>query len=270
MTDVKTNSPLDDLLAQLRINPDDGSAAAHIDATWMQGRTAYGGISSAIALAAVQALHPSDAPLRYAQISFVGPVGGDCHIATRKLRQSKSSLFVDAVVSGEAGVGTTALFAFSPDRESHIDYNALTAPQVAPPEDLLPLPPHPARPSFTGHFDMRPSTGPRPLLGQPHAEMLTWVRFNEKPSCHPLIALLAMGDALPPAALHMFRQMGPISSMNWTVNMLTSDPKTDDGWWLLKSESHFVRNGLSVQDMTIWNRAGEPVVSGSQAVALYV
>jgi len=44
---------------------------------------------------------------------------------------------------------------------------------------------------------------------------------------------------------------------------------TDDGWWLLSAKTGFARNGLSVQDMMLWNRAGEPVLHGSQAIAIY-
>src|SRR3546814_12920258 len=85
MTETLPTSALDTLLATLR--PDGCTATAHIDDGWMQGRTAYGGISSAVALAATMALHPTDTPLRYAQISFVGPVGGDCTVTTRELRR---------------------------------------------------------------------------------------------------------------------------------------------------------------------------------------
>src|SRR3546814_2043350 len=73
-----------------------------------------------------------------------------------------------------------------------------------------------------------------------------------------MIALLAMGDALPPAAMALFTEFGPISSMNWTVNMLTGTPRTDDGWWLLSARTGYARAGFSVQDMMLWNRAGEP------------
>src|SRR3546814_1044053 len=96
-------SALDTLLSAVRIDGD--TAKAHIDEGWMQGRTAYGGISSAVALAGTMALHPTETPLRYAQISFVGPVGGDCTVETRVLRQSKSSLFLDAGVSSDQGFG---------------------------------------------------------------------------------------------------------------------------------------------------------------------
>src|SRR3546814_7020673 len=83
---------------------------------------------------------------------------------------------------------------------------------------------------------MRPTSGPRFGWKRGVGEYLTWVRFVEEPRCHPAVALLAMGDALPPAAMALFSEFGPISSMNWTVNMLTGAPATDDGWWLLRSE----------------------------------
>ncbi|WP_447762090.1 acyl-CoA thioesterase [Sphingopyxis panaciterrae] len=260
-------SPLDTLLATLRVDGD--IATAHIDEGWMQGRTAYGGISSAVALAGTIALHPTDTPLRYAQISFVGPVGGDCTVTTRVLRRSKSSLFVDAGVSSDAGFGTSAVFAFSGDRASHLDHNDLTMPAVPDPETLTPVPDHKVRPSFTRHFDMRPTTGPRFDWKGEVGEYLTWVRFVEEPACHPAVALLAMGDALPPAAMALFTEFGPISSMNWTVNMLTGSPQTEDGWWLLSAKTGYARGGFSVQDMMLWNRAGEPVLSGSQGIAIY-
>lgn len=265
-----TTSPsaLDALLATLRT--EDGVAKAHIDEGWMQGRTAYGGISSAVALAGTMALHPTEAPLRYAQISFVGPVGGDCTVETRVLRQSKSSLFIDAGVSSDMGFGTAAVFAFSPDRPSHVDHDRLAMPGAPDPETLAPVPEHHARPAFTRHFDMRPTTGPRFAWKSEVGEYLTWVRFVQEPTCHPAIALLAMGDALPPAAMALFSQFGPISSMNWTVNMLTATPATDDGWWLLSARTGYARHGLSVQDMMLWNRAGQPILSGSQAIAIYV
>lgn len=267
MTQTKAKSPLDTLLATLRI--EDNAAKAHIDEGWMQGRTAYGGISSAVALAGTMALHPTDTPLRYTQISFVGPVGGDCTVDTRVLRQSKSSLFVDAGVSSDMGFGTAAVFAFSGDRTSHLDHNSIAMPDAPAPEMLAPVPEHKVRPSFTRHFDMRPTTGPRFDWKGEVGEYLTWVRFVEEPLCHPAVALLAMGDALPPAAMALFTEFGPVSSMNWTVNMLTGEPRTDDGWWLLSAKTAYARGGFSVQDMMLWNRAGEPVLSSSQGIAIY-
>lgn len=267
MTEI-SQSALDKILSAMTIK--DGSASAHIDDSWLQGRTTYGGMSAALALAGAKALHPTDAPLRYAQISFIGPVSGDCTVNSRVLRQSKSSLFLEAGVSSEMGFGTAATFAFSPDRNSHLDYNQFRMPDVPAPEDLEPVPPHKLRPAFAEHFDMRPIGGPRfPSRGS-DPTWITWVRFVEQPSCDTTTALLALGDALPPAAMALFTEFGPISSMNWTVNMLSAQPQTEDGWWLLENRCRYARNGMSVQDMIIYNSAGLAVASGSQAVAVYV
>src|SRR3546814_5108773 len=79
MTETLPTSALDTLLATLR--PDGRTATAHIDDGWMQGRTANGGISSAVALAETMAMHPTDTTQPSAPISFVGPVEiGRAHV----------------------------------------------------------------------------------------------------------------------------------------------------------------------------------------------
>ncbi len=261
-------TPLDALLASG--HSDAGTTRYDVDASWMQGRTMYGGLSAALALDTALRDHPGEAPLRSAQISFVGPVGGDAHAASRLVRQSKSSRFVAAEVASGAGFGTAAMFTFSQPRQSHVDVATRTPPPIAAPEALEPVPAHPARPSFTQHFDFRPAHGPhfRPTPGI--AEVLTWVRWLEQPLCDPHVAMLALADALPPAALTAFSHFGPLSSSSWTTHFVTDTLTTDDGWWLLHSQSGHVRGGFSVQEMSIWNRAGDLVVAGHQGVAIYV
>src|SRR3546814_13612626 len=95
------------------------------------------------------ALHPTETPLRYAQISFVGPVGGDCTVETRVLRQSKSSLFIDAGVSSDQGFGPAAVFAFSGDRDSHLDHHPPVMPDAPHPHTPATVPEPPARPELT-------------------------------------------------------------------------------------------------------------------------
>lgn len=241
-----------------------------IGADWMQGRTAYGGISAALALDAVMRDHPGDAPLRTAQISFVGPVGGDCQVTTRMLRQSKSSRFAAADLVSESGYGTNGLFTFMKGRESHIDHRHINAPDVADPDALQSVPDHPARPPFTRKFDMRPQRGPGFGHGLDKGEIVTWVRWADRPHCDPHIALLALADALPPAAMPMFKHFGPISSSTWMQHFLTDHPATQDGWWLMVSQTRHVANGFSAQSMYIWNSARELVSVGGQGVALYV
>jgi acyl-CoA thioesterase len=261
-------SAFDSLLGRISQH-DECQVSAVISPDWMQGRTAYGGVSAAIALHAARICFPTEKPLRTAQISFVGPVSGDCLVRSSEVRESKSSLFIISDVMDDQGLGTHALFTFSNPRSSHLDHNRMAMPDVPPPDALQSVPDHPMRPVFTQHFDMRPVHGPSLLTGQDSANMLTWVRFAEEPVCDPAVALLALGDALPPAALMLQREFGPISSMNWTVHMLCNAPATRDGWWLLQSATEFARNGFSSQVMTIWNADGAVIATGGQGVALY-
>lgn len=241
----------------------------HIGSDWMQGRTAYGGISAAVALNAVMAEHPGTAPLRTAQIGFVGPVGGECSVTIRKLRESKSSRFVSADLESDLGYGTHALFSFMSSRDSHVDHALIPAPDIADPDALELVPDHPMRPAFTRKFEMRPASGRGFGHGLDRANIVTWVRWIDPPATEPHIALLALADALPPAAIQLFHQFGPISSSTWIQHFLTDHPTTDDGWWLLVSRTEQAQRGFSPQEMLIWNSRRELVSVGGQGVAIY-
>ena len=266
--EAMAHTTLDQLLRQSDAEGD--ARRYHLGSDWMQGRTAYGGISAAVALDAAMRAHLPHAPLRTAQVSFVGPIGGEVRVASRELRRSKSSLFVTAEVDSEAGFGTSATFSFMSPRTSHVDLDQLSPPDIADPDALEGVPDHPMRPAFTRKFDMRPRNGPGFGHAKPDADVVTWVRWVDEPAALATLSLLALGDALPPAAITLFREFGPVSSSTWTQHYLTEDPSTDDGWWLLSSRSHWVRRGFSVQEMQIWNRRRELVAVGSQGVALYV
>ena len=65
-------TPIREILAAA--TPIDGGFRAQIPSDWLQGRTAYGGLSSALALHAAQGIEPDLPPLRSAQIAFIGPL----------------------------------------------------------------------------------------------------------------------------------------------------------------------------------------------------
>ncbi len=268
MTDSPAPTTLDQLLATGE--PREQHRHYSIGPDWMQGRTAYGGISAAVSLDAALRDHPGDAPLRTAQVSFVGPVGGDVSVSTRALRQSKSSRFIATDLASDSGYGTNAVFTFMKARESHIDYSTIEPPPIADPGLLESVPDHPVRPAFTRKFDMRPGRGPTFGHALANADIQTWVRWIEQPDCDPHVALLALADALPPAAITLFSKFGPISSSTWVQHFLTDHPHSRDGWWLLSSKSEIVRSGFSAQTMMIWNSDRELVSIGGQGVAVYV
>lgn len=250
---------LAEIIAAMR----DGRVA--IPPGWMQGRTAYGGLSAALAHEAARGVADALPPLRTAQISFVGPLAGEVTIETRLLRRGRNASFVRADVRSDAGLGLAATFVFVGPQASHIDHVALPAPATLPDP-----PPAPkaigTRDYFFQNFDYADA---EPADARP-AEWARWVRLREREGVDPMTALLAIGDALPPAAMRLATSKGPISSMTWLVNLLTPRPETRDGWWLLRSRADCARDGCSSQTMTMWNADGEPVASGMQSVAIFV
>lgn len=64
-------------------------------------------------------------------------------------------------------------------------------------------------------------------------------------------------------------EMRPISTMTWTIDLLTDTPASASGWWLVESIAQTVAAGYSAQDMTIWNDRREPIAAMRQSVAIF-
>lgn len=257
---------LSDLLASASFC--DGGAKFTIPSSWMQGRTTYGGLSAALAHHVAQQNFPDAPPLRSAQIAFVGPLAGECSVEVELLRRGKNTAFVSARITYEGGLGMVCTFIFMNPRESSVTHHGMDGdpsamPPIPAPEVIRNGPPE----FFTHHFDY-PDKRIDLSGGKPKLE--AWHRLRDTGDHDIMTELLCIGDGLPPSAMGLMTKPGPVSSMNWQVNMLTDTPQTTDGWWLLTSETHHAENGASSQYMTIRNADLEPVMTGMQSVALFV
>ncbi len=255
------------------IMADGDGFTTHVPENWSQGRTTYGGMSAALCVAG--ALRPVEAlpPLRAAQFMFIGPAAGTLRITATVLRQGKNSVFIGADLVGEAGLATRATLSFVTARASQINYLARAMPQVPPPLDGKLFFPNAQRPSFTANFETR-GTGRRwAKESTPEPDLLLWARHNDTNARHGLAPLIALGDALPPAAITLFPQAGPISSISWGVDMIHPEAAvagSTEGWHLLQSRADHVADGYTSQEMTVWNEAGLPLLAARQTIAIFV
>jgi acyl-CoA thioesterase len=245
---------------------------APLHAGWKQGRTAYGGLSTALALEAVYRDYSDLPPLRSATINFIGPVSADPAYKTTLLRKGRNVTMIEVkgFVEGHPVISVTFSFGFS--RESQLNIG-LEAPESKDPDDCEPFTPEFARdfvPKFFHNFDTRLIAGARPMSGAERGYIRTWSRHQDKASREGIASLLCLADVLPPAALPMFKQMGPVSSMTWIFNVLQDDSKTEDGWWHVETDLTAAQGGYASQVMRIWNTEGELVVEGVQSVAIFV
>ena len=239
---------------------------------WLQGRTAYGGVTAALALQT--ALHASDtgnAPilprLQAAQIGFIGPMAGALRFESALLRQGKSAATVAVDGFAEDQIGLRASFIFAQGRPSSIVHQRAPMPQVDSAESFSPSPVRDGAPAFLSNVDVR-YIGNTPVCSAQTPDLLAWVRFaTPVDDVHPSVAMLAMGDCLAPAAMASFTQFAPASSMNWSVHLAhVAEPGE---WFLLQSQSLHAAYGYAYQTMQVWNAQGQPLLFGSQTVAVF-
>ena len=236
--------------------------------SWMQGRTTYGGLSAALCLQAVLNDYPDLPPLRSAQLNFVGPSGGAVTITSKVLRRGKSVAYISAEMTSDTGVATDAVFCFGASRDSRLNRDFTTPPNVPGIKDSTDFLEPGLSPIFTQHFDCRLAKGGLPVSGTEESDLFVWSRHKDQ-SANDMVALIGLADIPPPAVLPMFKEFAPISSMTWMMNFLTDAPQTQDGWWLFNSSAEHARNGYSSQNMHVWNRDLELVATGRQNVAIF-
>lgn len=236
---------------------------------WHQGRTAYGGLSSLLALAAARkAACEGLPPLRSAAISFVGPLYGEVEARGRLLRRGKNATWASAEISRKGECGVLASFVFMGPVTSTLHLNDRPLPaDLVPAAEAKLRPVNPMMPVFLrDHFEARFALPP---VESKEPQTCVWFRLKDRTGLDPMSEILLVADALPPGVMPLLNPGTPLSSMTWQVNLLTAAPATQDGWWLLRSRGDYAEDGCSSQTMDVWNVMGEPVATGMQAVALF-
>jgi acyl-CoA thioesterase len=252
------------------IAEDGGTFRVTISDDWLQGRTAYGGLPAALCAQTARRAVPELPPLRSAQFTLIGPASGPLTMSAQVLRRGKSAVFVAVDLTGEAGLATRALFSFGVARASKLDYVDVPMPKVAAPDDCESFFGDRPTISFQQHFESRMAGGARPMSPGSEPEYLIWFRHRDEAAREGLVPLIALADAPPPAAMVLFAQFAPISTMTWSMDFLSDAPATTDGWWLVQSRAEAARNGYSPQEMTVWNASGEAVITARQNVAIFL
>jgi acyl-CoA thioesterase len=234
---------------------------------WMQGRTLYGGASALVAYTMAVRAFPGLPPLRAAQIAFVAPVGKAIELSAELVRRGRHVIQVRSEIRSMGKVALSAFWLFGEAREA----NALVAAQPpdnwpGAPEDNAVIT-HPLAPRFIEkNFELR--------YGQPknavrNAAVRRWARLTEPHNLDPVSTLVLMGDVMPPGAMRAMRRPGPISSINWSFNVLDPENRSRDGWYLAENASQHADSGYSSERLRLWDAQGRQVLDGIQCVAVF-
>jgi acyl-CoA thioesterase len=252
------------------IHQEDEAFSVTLPESWLQGRTAYGGLTAALCVECALRAVPDVPPLRSAQFALIGPAAGPLAITVQLLRRGKSSAFLEVDLTGEAGLAAHAILTFGTARNSVLRYQNLPMPAAKPIENSPSFFPDKPMINFQQHFESRMAGGARPFAPDADPEYLIWFRHRDPKSHKGLVPLIALADAPPPASMVIFPKPAPISTMTWSMDILSDNPQTRDGWWLVESKTETAHQGYSTQSMMVWNTDGQPVIAHRQNVAIFI
>ena len=254
-----------DLLASM--SQRDGQFQIAPGEDWGQGRTLYGGITLALAAHAARQAFADLPPLRGAQAAFTGPAAGMMTVKPFKVAAGKSSAFIGVDIAGESGTALRATFCYGVARQSAFAHSDLIAPSAPAPERCPPFF-RAVAPNFTRQFEGALAGGADMLSGSDDPDLLVWVRHRDAEVKDSDAGLIALADALPPAAMTMFTEPSPVSTATWSMEFLT-DRYANRGWHLLRTQAEHVGEGYSSQHMNVWDEAGRPLMVARQLVTIY-
>ncbi|PCK32681.1 thioesterase family protein [Pseudoalteromonas piscicida] len=239
---------------------------------WCQGRTAFGGLSAAIAVQSMK--HQLHEPRRLLSVSvnFVGPLleGTPFTVSTSILRSGKSATQMQTQLIQAGQVCLIAIGCFGKDRDSTIKVanNECSKLNEVNPNAILPYQ-EGVMPAFFQHVALNAQQGALPFSGAPSSNLGGWMRFKTQAEKVTELHTLALADAWPPTLLQMCKAPSPASSMSWYIEFL-SDIALDAQTWLgFEAITHHSQNGYGIEDAKIWSQDGQLLALSRQTVAVF-
>ena len=251
---------------------DDGLSDLKIPNSWCQGRTAFGGISSALMFKAVKNHVKQGRRILSISTNFIGPLIAEqpFSISIEVLREGKSASQVLARIEQSGNTCVLAQFCFGESRKSELivhkdKTHQLTAPKL---EQQIPYIPN-MTPEFFQHVEIRLQQGGMPYTGATSSHLGGWMRFAEHSEKQDELELLALSDAWPPTMLQMYPRPAPASSMSWYIEFLKPVELDESQWFGFEAVTHNSAIGYAIEEAKIWHPDGELLALSRQTVAVF-
>ncbi|MBR7799241.1 thioesterase family protein [Undibacterium fentianense] len=255
------------------------SSTVIMESGWGQGRALFGGILGALVVAHLQARSTSDAKLRALTISFVAPVEvGEVEFKAEVLRAGKSVTQMQCHVMQQDKVVVSALASFGAARSSQVVVTSEAAPNIGAIKDGLSFPYIDGIvPEFTRKIDFLYTDCDLPFSASSKSHINGWMRWKDSAevsaACAPLLSLIALIDAWPPAILQMLERPSPASSLTWTLEFPSIDAaalsQQTNPWWQYRAQTDAAHNGYGHIAAEVWNEDGQLVAISRQTVTVF-
>lgn len=265
---------LDTYLSQAR-NLANQDAPLSLDATWGQGKTTFGGMSAALAVAALEQQQPNG-QLRTLNVNFCGALLTECPLAidSQPLRIGRSLSHYQASVQQQDACPThvTACYALSRDSDIQI---AAPAKKPGEPSDgqRLPFIPN-ITPAFMQHLKFSYVDGQFPFSSSPHHHVHGWMGLAQGTGLMTDAHLVALIDAWPPTTYQKLKAPAPCATITWNIQFITpleslSTPLRSDDWLYYEADTHAASDGYTHAEARIYTSQGELLALSRQLIAIY-
>jgi acyl-CoA thioesterase len=243
-----------------------------IDASWYQGRGAFGGIMAALLLRAMRekVAEPERTP-RSITVHFCGPATeGPIDVRAEVVRSGSrvSHATARAMRDGETTTFASASFCKSRTGPS---YALAKMPEVAPPGGLPEIPRGmPGLPAFFEHVDARFAGPTLPFSASATPEIAAWVRLREPAPVDAAVVALLL-DALPPAITATFDAPRAVASVDFTIHFFERLPEragAPDDFHLVAIRSRWADDGYTEEIRDLWSPSGVLLGQCRQLLAL--
>ncbi len=247
-----------------------------IDSSWGQGRTLFGGLSSALGLKKTRQLLTEERPLRSVNINFSGQCLAETaiSISPQVLSAGKSISQINAQVIQNDRVVTQVCACYGTERESEIEIPspAIELPKLGSQQRLNYI--KGLTPEFVQHFEFEYCKGQFPFTNSPKNELAGWMRFKESGEQFSEAHLIALIDAWPPTVLQKLKKPAACASISWNIEIvqplsLLKQKLSADTWLYYDANIQQAHHGYAHTEARIYTPEGILLALSRQLIAVY-
>lgn len=242
---------------------------------WLQGRTIYGGLTTAMMMhKAMVTVNDVAKRLLSTSVTFVGPVEErPVKITVEILRQGKSVTTVEARLWQDDQVLSILIASFGLERKSILQvHQQRPAPDYPPVADLFIVQHNKMMPQCYQNFQLVWAEGGYPCSSSVQPDFGGWFRFDE--SQYENVPMqtadfLMLLDIWPAGVFSIMKMPAPGSSLSWHITLLDLVDYRRLDWFKYKVFTDHAENGYATEYAHIWDNKDRLIAISRQTVAIF-
>lgn len=261
---------LDDGLAARWTPAPDGGFDGRLPDGWAQGRSIFGGLSAAFAVALGRKVADPARRLRHAAFSMMRPLApGPVHGVVEVLRTGRTTQFVAARLDQEGAPALDARLLYArPVPGASVAVDPPPPPPAPPPETLAGFPEDdPLAPGFLRHVEVRLVERNLPFRGGCDPSFDGYCRFRRPFGGE--VGIVALVDVWPCPSLALCDGPAPASTVTWSLHLLAPPPARTEGFFRYRYRTVAGAGGFHTAAGTLYDPDGRALAHSEQLVAVF-